>query len=260
MPRWLRDTLENCLGCTRCVFEIEGDRYPETQRVGWAIVTTPTGDRALSICDNRQEKSAEETLAPVSEQPQTAIADKSVLNHSSARMEESKSRSLFSISDDLEKLNELLDECGDDAQQQELINSWLEQLGEERDKKLDSYAALIAEMTARAEVRKAEAKRMMELASSDESRAKMLKNRLLQFFEKHNLKTVQTTRYKLQLQRNGGKAPLVLKEGVSPTELPERFQKVSIDPDTTAIREALERGEKLEFAQLGERGTSLRIK
>ena len=32
------------------------------------------------------------------------------------------------------------------------------------------------------------------------------------------------------------------------------------DVFTTAIREALERGEKLDFAQLGERGTSLRIK
>jgi len=31
------------------------------------------------------------------------------------------------------------------------------------------------------------------------------------------------------------------------------FQKVSIDPNTMAIREALERGESLEFAMLGER-------
>ncbi len=33
-----------------------------------------------------------------------------------------------------------------------------------------------------------------------------------------------------------------------------------IDPNTAAIREALEGGERLEFVQLGERGTSLRIK
>lgn len=53
---------------------------------------------------------------------------------------------------------------------------------------------------------------------------------------------------------------LTLKDGLSTTELPEQFQKVSIDPNTTAIREALERGEKLDFAQLGERGISIRIK
>ncbi len=171
-----------------------------------------------------------------------------------------KTRSLFSISSDLEKLNELLDDCSDDAQQQELINNWLEQLGEERDRKLDNYCALINEMLARAEVRKAEAKRMMELASLDENRAKLLKERLKWFFQTHNLKTVETPRYKLSLQRNGGKAPLILKDELSPTELPERFQAVRIDPDTTAIREALERGEKLDFAALGDRGKSIRIK
>ncbi len=171
-----------------------------------------------------------------------------------------KTRSLFSISEDLEKLNELLDDCDNDAAQQELINNWLEQLGEERDRKLDGYAALITEMTTRAEVRKAEAKRMMELAQADENRAKMLKDKLKLFFETHRLKTVETARYKLSYQRNGGKAPLILKDGVPATALPERFQKVSIDPNTSAIREALEAGEVLEFAQLGERGTTLRIK
>lgn len=169
-------------------------------------------------------------------------------------------RSLFSISDDLEKLSELLDDCGDDAQQQELINSWLEQLGEERDRKLDGYAALISEMQTRAEVRKAEAKRLMELAADDEKRARLLKERLKWFFETHNFKTVETARYKLTIQHNGGKAPLILDESVPCTALPERFQKVSIDPNTTAIRQALEAGEHLDFAQLGDRGTSLRIK
>jgi len=171
-----------------------------------------------------------------------------------------KTRSLFSISDDIEKLNELLDECGDDTQQQELIAQWFEQLGSERDTKLDAYAALIAEMLARSEVRKAEAKRLMELATTDENRARLLKERLKSFFDTHNIRTVETARYRLSLAKNGGKAPVILKEGLLPTDLPEQFQKVSIDPNTAAIREALERGEKLDWAQLGERGTSIRIK
>ncbi len=172
----------------------------------------------------------------------------------------SKLRTLFSIGEDLERLNELLDDCGDDAQQQELISHWLEQTGAERDKKLDGYCALITEMQARAEVRKAEAKRLAELAAADESRARLLKDKLKTFFESHGIKTVQTPRYKLSLAKNGGKAPLILDDSVSATQLPEQFQKVSIDPNTAAIREALERGEHLEFARLGERGTSMRIK
>lgn len=169
-------------------------------------------------------------------------------------------RTLFTIGEDLERLNELLDEVGDDAEQQTLINSWFETLGDERDRKLDGYAALITEMTARAAVRKAEGQRMLELAAVDENRARLLKDRLKVFFETHNLKTVETSRYKLQIQRNGGKAPLILDESVPANRLPEQFQRVSVDFDTTAIREALERGETLEFAQLGERGVSMRIR
>jgi hypothetical protein len=170
-----------------------------------------------------------------------------------------KTRTLFAISSDLEKLSELLDEC-DDTEQRELIDSWFEQLGSERDRKLDNYCALIAEMEVRAEARKAEAQRLLELASSEENRAKLLKDRLKWFFETHNVKTIETARYRLTLAGNGGKAPLILKDGVSPTELPKHFQKLSIEPDTSAIREALERGEELDFAVLGERGTSIRIK
>lgn len=86
------------------------------------------------------------------------------------------------------------------------------------------------------------------------------RDRLKWFFETHNLRTVETSRYKLQLQRNGGKAPLVLDESVLVIQLPERFQKVSIDIDTAAIREVLEAGESLPFAHLAERGTTMRIK
>ena len=170
-----------------------------------------------------------------------------------------KTRSLFSISDDLEKLNELLDDCGDDAEQQELINQWLELLGEERDKKLDGYCALIAEMLARAEVRKAEAKRIMELAAADETRAKLLKDRLKWFLETHNLKKVETLRYRLSLTKNSTR-PLVVDPEINPTQLPEQYQKVSVEVNTTAIREALKQGEELPFARLGDAGYHIRIK
>lgn len=173
---------------------------------------------------------------------------------------QSSTRTLFNISEDLEKLNELLDEAGNDIQQQELLRQWFEQLGTERDRKLDAYAALVTEMLARAEVRKAEAKRMIALANADEKRAQLLKERLKWFFETHNLKTVETLRYRLSLAKNGGKAPVILKEGMLPTQLPKRFQKVSIEPNMTAIRAALETREQLDFATLGDRGTGLRIK
>ncbi len=159
----------------------------------------------------------------------------------------------------MEKLNELLDETGDDTQQQELISHWFEQLGSERDRKLDAYAALIAEMQARAEVRKAEAKRMMELAATDENRARLLKDRLKWFFEKHQLKTLETARYKLSIAKNSTR-PLIVNPDIAITSLPEEYKKVSVELDTAAVREALKQGAELCFAQLGEAGTHIRIK
>jgi hypothetical protein len=168
-------------------------------------------------------------------------------------------RTLFDISTDLEKLSELLDDCSD-TEQQEAISNWLESIGSERDKKLDGYAALIGEIEARAEARVAEAKRLTELAASDKAKVRLLKERLKWFFALHNLKKVETARYKLSLAANGGKAPLVISDEILATNLPEQYQRVTVEPNTTAIREALEAGEELEFARLGERGTSLRIR
>jgi DNA repair ATPase RecN len=168
------------------------------------------------------------------------------------------SPTLFGISADIQHLNSMLDDL-DDEEQQQLITQWLEHLEAERDRKLDNYAALIAEMEARASVRKGEAKRLMELASADENRAKMLKERLKYFFEINQLKKVETNRYRLSLTKHGGKAPLIIDESMDATSLPERFQRVSVEPDNKAIREALEAGEQLDFARLGDRGASIRI-
>jgi len=170
-------------------------------------------------------------------------------------------RSLFSISTEISELINLLDEIEDDDRESEqLITSWLEQLDSERDRKLDNYAALISELEAKAEVRQKEAQRLAKLAASDEKRAALLKERLKWFFETNKLKTVETARYKLTLAKSGGKAPLVLDDSISPTSLPEKFQKVKVEPDKAAIRAALEAGEELEFAKLGDRSSHIRIK
>jgi len=167
-------------------------------------------------------------------------------------------RTLFDISEDLEKLSELLDFVEDDKQQ-EVIKQWFEQLGEERDRKLDAYAVLISEIQARAEARKAEARRLAELAASDENKAKLLKERLKWFFEKHQMKTLETARYKLSVVKNSTR-PLIVNSDIAIATLPDEYKKVSVDLDTAAVREALKQGTELDFAHLGEAGTHIRIK
>lgn len=167
-------------------------------------------------------------------------------------------KTLFDISEDLEKLSGLLDLVESDDQQ-EIIEQWFEQLGEERDCKLDGYAALIGEMQARAEARKAESRRLAELAASDENKARLLKERLKWFLEKHQMKTLETARYKLSVVKNSTR-PLVVNSHVAIATLPDEYKKISVELDTVAVREALKQGIDLDFARLGEAGTHIRIK
>lgn len=170
-------------------------------------------------------------------------------------------RTLYAISNDLLALYDRIEELGGDISSPEvegLIDDWFAQLGAERDDKLDHYAAFIGELETRAQARRDEARRLTDRARRDEEQAAYLKGRLVDFFQQHGLKTVETRRYRLTVQRSGGKAPVVLSTD-DPAALPEAFQRVKVSADLTAIREALERGEALDFAALGERGYYVRI-
>ena len=86
-----------------------------------------------------------------------------------------------------------------------------------------------------------------------------LKDRLKVFFEAHDIKKVDTQRYRLSLCANSSR-PLVLDPAWSATDLPEKYQKVSVEANTTAIREDLKAGFELDFARFGETGKHIRIK
>lgn len=118
-------------------------------------------------------------------------------------------------------------------------------------------------MEARARARATEAERLRRLAESDEKAVARLKNRLQWFFERHGLGKIETARFRLGLQNNGGKLPLLITEDAKPEEAEERFHKViptRVEFDKDAVRQALEAGEELPFAKLGERGKRIVIK
>ena len=91
----------------------------------------------------------------------------------------------------------------------------------------------------------------------DANGAKRLKDRLLLFFQAHGIKSLETPRFRVGVQLNGGVAPLVI---ANPNDVPEDYCKVKVEPDNQSIRAALEAGTQLPFAKLGERGYSLRIR
>lgn len=167
---------------------------------------------------------------------------------------------LFGISDDLIARYELIFEMeGEivDEVQEAALDEWLEELNERTDRKLGAYALLIEELEARAEARKAKAARLDHRAKMDQNAADRMKARLLNFFETHDLKTVETEHGKISKRKNGGLAPLVVH--CKPEDLPVEFQRKIIAADNQAIREVLKSGETLEFAEILPRGFHIRI-
>ena len=174
-------------------------------------------------------------------------------------------RSLYRISEDLLVLGDLLTELdgeiGGDATGQ-AIEQWFDEIGEERDRKIDNYCALIREMEERAAARKAEAERIQRLAECDLNAAKRLKASLKGFLDLHQIKKLETDRFKLSVAQNGGKAPLDLPAAWSanPAAAPERYHRHVIEIDREAIRADLESGEPVDGCALRERGDHLRIR
>lgn len=177
------------------------------------------------------------------------------------------SKSLWEIGADMRALEETIIEADGDISDEEtekIIDGWFAEIGAERDLKLDNYAAFIKMLEARAAVRKAEAQRIMALAAPDENLAARLKARLKEFFENHvgDGEKIDTARFKISLVNNGGALPVILDEQIvaHPEEIPEGYRRVVFQADLNAIREALNNGEELDFARLGERGRHIRIK
>ena len=167
-------------------------------------------------------------------------------------------RTLFQISDDFRALEQVLEECGGDVSDptaEAALNAWEAELATDLEAKVDGYCSVIAEIEARIAAREEEATRLSRLAKVDRNVVESMRDRLLMVWQARGLGTVNTSRFRVSAQRCGGVAPLVI-DG----EVPERFTRKTVEPDRTAIREALLAGEQLEFARLVDRAERIVIR
>ena len=166
---------------------------------------------------------------------------------------------LFSLSDEILQLRQILESQEHEEETIDAISGYLTTLSQDRDKKLDNYAALIRELEARATIRQDEAKRLGALAKKDLDTVERLKERLKLVFTLHEWKSVDTDRFRITLAQNGGKQKLQV--DVPAEELEPRFQRTEtkILPDNDALREALADGEVVEGVRLEDRGATIRI-
>lgn len=176
-----------------------------------------------------------------------------------------KKQSLVDLTADLQQLDNLLDNLNGEEIPADLrlaVDDLLAQREETNDavmEKLDNYCGLIQSRLFWSAARKAEAERMMKLAESDTKVVDFLRSRLKSHLEATDQKKLRTKRFNIGLCANGGKQPLRF-DDTTPDQMPERFQRVTVEPNRDVIRAALDAGEELPFAYLGEREHHLRIK
>ena len=168
---------------------------------------------------------------------------------------------LYEITEDMRAIDDLLMEAegdGSDPAVLDAIEKWIAELDINLQDKVDGYASYISELLARAEARKAESARLAALAKTGRNTAKRLKDRRMWAMQERGLKKVETPRFVVSVRENGGKLPLDVQ--VPGSELPPRFQQVTIDPDNDAIRNALDAGEEIDGCTLMERGQHLSVR
>jgi hypothetical protein len=170
---------------------------------------------------------------------------------------------LYALSAEAAQLQELLEAYADahdgvvDELPAELAQA-IDQSASDIATKVDRIVSVVKEYDARAKARQAAARDLLLSARSDESKATSLKTYLGQCMAQAGAKHWAGGLHEARVVSNGGKRPVVVR--VEPADLPMRFQVVSLDADTSAIREALEAGEAVTGCELAPRGTHVRIK
>ena len=161
------------------------------------------------------------------------------------------------------KLYEIVGELKDFVDQNEGLEDeqaykdTLEALQGELNDKVSQWSRCIKNMEGERDAIKAEGDRLTARAKSIDNQIGHMKDTLLMYLKAAGVTKAGDAVIKASVVKNGGKAPLEIT--VTPVELPEEFQKVTIDADKEAIRTALESGQQLGWARLCERGEHIKI-
>jgi hypothetical protein len=174
--------------------------------------------------------------------------------------------SLLDLTKDAAALEQLMldavdPETGEVLDQEGILDRWLAETEGNLSTKLENIARILREWQASAAARKAEEAQLAKGRKAIEARAERLKAWTKFCLESQDLRKVEAGPYTFAIQNNGGAVPMRLLIE-DPENVPVQFLETKVTINTTAIRAALEAGDEVAatVAELGERGTSLRIK
>ena len=165
---------------------------------------------------------------------------------------------IYELTEQYLQLQMLLEDAEADAQ---TVADTLEAIDGEIEAKADGYAMIIRNMEGSLTAIKAEQERLTAKKTVLETGILRLKKNLEEAMRKTGKTKFKTELFSFGIQKNGGKAPVIL-DVKDTSELPDELVRIKEEPDIEAIRALLEKDPETgkKYAHIGERGESLRIK
>lgn len=174
---------------------------------------------------------------------------------------------LHEIVGDLRALDEILREVdGDitDPRAGQTVDQWLAQLHQDLETKVEGYCEFIsaiqnrlAPRSARYQLVQEEAQRLKDLVASDERLILWLKSKLQSGLETLGIRRLETATHRVSIINQGGVPPVII---LDETQVPDTYKTYLPQINKEALRKDLERGMTVPGAELGPRGTRLKIR
>jgi hydroxymethylpyrimidine pyrophosphatase-like HAD family hydrolase len=172
---------------------------------------------------------------------------------------------LLELCDRLYELDSVIENISQEDLPPELVeamNSLLEDRNtatEEYYEKINSILNLIKNKQQWAKIRKERIKELQRLVRIDEHLAIKVNQYLLDHLSRKKKTKLRTKDFNVSVAQNGGQKPLKISDNIDLETIPQDLIRVKKELSKEAVRDRLEKGEKLDFACFGERGQHLKI-
>mgnify|MGYP002514211489 CR=1 FL=1 len=165
---------------------------------------------------------------------------------------------LFDLTGQMLELKNMLCECADDTELEQIINDSIESVEGALEVKAEGYVKVIQQM-------EMEQERCDQLACEWQMKSNIRKNAIKRMKDRLTQALIAIDKadgikagdYTLKVVKNGGQAPIIYDDE---SAIPQSLMRIKYEKDSKLIREYLAEHPETTWAHIGERGVHLGIK
>lgn len=165
-------------------------------------------------------------------------------------------RSIYELTGDMLNIQDMME--SEEELNDEDLAALFDEVSGDYNLKMENCCRVIKNLENSITGLKAESDRLTERRKSIENNIKRLKTTMFESMKVTGTDKIYGETFNLAIQKNGGKAPLILNVAVE--GLPDELVRIEKKPNNDAIREYIKETGDMTYAELGEIGESLRIR